>query len=169
MKPHFILISDLRMACPIWRILCQLRKSHLKVFQHRNVEKFYQIGTIRLSQSFLSQLDGSSKRRYIKMKGLMDTNHAKNYHGNDRMAHKCNQCEYNFSSASNLRAHLKIHTGQKSSKCNQCDFASSQAGHLRTHLRTHSREKPNKCNQCDYASSHASSLRTHLKMHSGEK
>ena len=53
MKPHFILISDLRMACPIWRILCQLRKSHLKVFQHRNVENLLSETQILLDQDNL--------------------------------------------------------------------------------------------------------------------
>ena len=48
-------------------------------------------------------------------------------------------------------------------KCSQCDFASSQASNLRIHLKTHSGEKSNKCNHCDFASSQASTLRTHLK------
>ena len=57
----------------------------------------------------------------------------------------------------------------KSNKCNQCDSAFSEASNLRRHLKTHSGEKSNKCNQCDYASSRADSLRTHLKRHHGEK
>ena len=32
---------------------------------------------------------------------------------------KCNHCDYVFSGAGNLRAHLKIHSGEKSNKCNQ--------------------------------------------------
>ena len=31
-----------------------------------------------------------------------------------------------------------MHSGEKSSKCNQCDFASSQASDLRRHVKTHS-------------------------------
>ena len=53
-------------------------------------------------------------------------------------SNKCNQCDYAFSRAGNLRQHLKMHSGEKSNKCNQCDYASSQAGNLRTHLKTHS-------------------------------
>ena len=82
---------------------------------------------------------------------------------------KCSQCEYASSVASNLRKHLKMHSGEKSNTCNECDFASSQAGHLRTHLKTHSGEKLNKCNQCDFASSRAGNLRKHLITHRGGK
>ena len=56
---------------------------------------------------------------------------------------KCNQCEYVFSRARDLRKHLKMQRGEKSNKCNQCDYASSQASDLRKHLKTHSGEKPN--------------------------
>ena len=57
---------------------------------------------------------------------------------------------------------------QKSNKCNQCEYASSYASALKAHLKMHSGEKPNKCNLCDYASAHAGNLRTHLKTHSGK-
>ena len=74
------------------------------------------------------------------------------------------------SQANDLRKHLKMHSGEKSSKCNQCDYASSQAGNLKLHLKTHSGEKSNKCNQCDYASSQASDLIClHIWKHTGEK
>ena len=84
-------------------------------------------------------------------------------------SNKCSLCDYASSRASNLRTHLKTHSGEKSNKCNLCDFASVLAGNLRTHLKTHGGEKSNKCNQCGYASSYASDLRRHLKTHSGEK
>ena len=33
---------------------------------------------------------------------------------------RCCQCDYAISQASFLRAHLKMHSGEKSNKCNQC-------------------------------------------------
>ena len=47
---HLILISDLRMLYPMWRIFYQLGESHLNVFWHHilenllSVDIFYQIG-----------------------------------------------------------------------------------------------------------------------------
>ena len=82
---------------------------------------------------------------------------------------KCNLCDYASSHTSNLRAHLKMHSGEKSNKCNQCNFASSWAGDLKRHLKTNFGEKSYKCNQCDFASTQAGNFRRHLKTHSGEK
>ena len=49
---------------------------------------------------------------------------------------KCSQCEYASSVASNLRKHLKMHSGEKSNKCKQCDFASPYVINMRKHLKT---------------------------------
>jgi hypothetical protein len=38
-------------------------------------------------------------------------------------SHKGNQCDYSSSYGHHLRAHLKMHSGEKSYKCTKCDFA----------------------------------------------
>ena len=63
-------------------------------------------------------------------------------------------------------AHLKTYSGEKSTKCNQCDFAFSEAGDLRRHLETQSGEKSNRCNQCNFTLSRADHLKVHMKTHS---
>ena len=40
---------------------------------------------------------------------------------------------------------MEAQRGEKSNKCNQCDYASSQASNLRRHLKMHSGEKSSKC------------------------
>ena len=70
------------------------------------------------------------------------------------LVNKCNQCDHTFPQSSNLRAHLKTHSGEKSNKCKQRDFASSHSSSLRTHLKRHSGEKSSTCNQCGFKSSH---------------
>ena len=84
---------------------------------------------------------------------------------NGEKSNKCNQCDYASSLASDLRRHLKRHSGVKPNKCNQCDFASYHSGNLRRHLKTHSGDKQYKCNKCDFASSRANLLVMHMKRH----
>ena len=58
--------------------------------------------------------------------------------------------------------------GKRSNKCSQCDYVSSWTSDLRKHMKTHSGEKSYKCNQCDHAYSDPRTLRSHLK-HTPEK
>ena len=51
----------------------------------------------------------------------------------------------------------------------QQEFSSLRTSNLRMHLKTHSGEKPNKCNRCQYASSEAFKLKRHMKKHGGDK
>ena len=44
--------------------------------------------------------------------------------------------------------------------CDQCDFAFSEAGNLRRYLKTHSSKISNKCDQCEFASIQACTLFT---------
>ena len=60
--------------------------------------------------------------------------------------------------SSQLKVHLKAHSGGKVKRMQSVDFASSNT-------RAHSGEKSNECNHCDYASYHASALRAHMKTH----
>ena len=60
-------------------------------------------------------------RECIELKVVMDICHGENSLYDDRTAHKCDQADYTSYQASNLRRHLKTHSGEKSNKCNQCD------------------------------------------------
>ena len=64
---------------------------------------------------------------------------------------------------------LEIKDGEMSHKCNQCEYIFSHASNLDVHMKTHRTEKSHKCYICDYASSNAASVRRHLMIHFGEK
>ena len=55
---------------------------------------------------------------HILLNEVMKIDHGKNYLNEDMRAHKCNQCEYTSSWASNLRTHLKIHSGESQTNAN---------------------------------------------------
>ena len=80
---------------------------------------------------------------------------------------KCARCERQFNSQGSLRAHARIHTGERPYKCKFCLRTFCQASTLRSHERLHTGEKPYKCGVCGRAFTQSAGLRSHLKTHMG--
>lgn len=81
----------------------------------------------------------------------------------------CEVCGGGFASPRNLKAHYRTHTGEKPYECFECKAVYARADSLRYHIMSHSGEKPFKCMECGRAFAKGSDLNRHLKCHSPEK
>lgn len=94
------------------------------------------------------------------------TTMGKNY-GTSKL-HHCTFCQYYTNVTTNLKNHMRIHTGEKPFECPHCSFCTTQRGSLRTHIRKHTGEKPFACTYCDYRSVTKGNLNAHMSVHRTE-
>ncbi|KAK2900363.1 hypothetical protein QQF64_015740 [Cirrhinus molitorella] len=79
----------------------------------------------------------------------------------------CSFCEKSFSRFSQLKEHLRSHTGEKPFACAQCGRSFTKHCNLIRHAVVHSGEKPYQCGQCGKRFTQRSSLKSHQRTHSG--
>jgi len=78
-------------------------------------------------------------------------------------------CQKSFSDSSNLRSHQKLHiSGPRPYRCPQCPLSFYQNSQLKYHMRVHTGEKPFKCRFCPKSFRIRTKLRTHEGSHTLE-
>ncbi|XP_007442294.1 zinc finger and SCAN domain-containing protein 16 [Python bivittatus] len=77
------------------------------------------------------------------------------------LSYECSYCGKQWPCQSQLRRHVKIHTGERPHKCTDCGKSFSTSSNLSQHKRVHTGERPYSCKDCGKSYRRRASLVQH--------
>ncbi|CAO2618056.1 Zinc finger Y-chromosomal protein 1 [Lemmus lemmus] len=82
----------------------------------------------------------------------------------------CADCGKCFRYQSEVKKHIRIHTGEKPYECQYCEYKSADSSNLKTHIKAkHSKEIPLKCDTCVLTFSDTKEAQQHALTHRESK
>ncbi|XP_067010524.2 gastrula zinc finger protein XlCGF7.1 [Anabrus simplex] len=83
--------------------------------------------------------------------------------------YECSKCRSSFSKKTSLDRHMLVHSGVRAYKCDECNSSFTRKSHLHRHKLYHAGVRPFICDKCNASFTEKSALLDHVKIHSGVK